>query len=73
MAYPRRWLVLTSVSLLTLANNILWISFASVNTVCAKYFGKSSSDVDFLSTVSFLTGIPFCLASTYIIDKYGLK
>ena len=71
--YPRRWLVLISVTLLTLSNNILWISFASVNVVSARYFQTSSENVDFFTTISFIIGIPFSLLSTYIVDKLGLK
>ena len=70
---PERWGVLSSVALLTIANNILWISYAAVNTASAAYYEKTSADIDLLTTVSFIIGIPFCLASTYVVDKKGIK
>ena len=71
--YFRRWIVLICVVLLTIANNALWISFASVNSKAAEYFGKTSTEIDLLSTVSFIVGIPFCLISTWVVDRLGLR
>ena len=72
-AYGQRWVVLVCVVLLTIANNALWISFATVNSKAAEYFDKTSSEIDLLSTISFVVGIPFCLLSTWIVDRLGLR
>jgi hypothetical protein len=70
--YHRRWFVLIAVLLVTLANNILWISYASVNSYASVYYGKEPSQIDLFTTISFLIGIPVCLASTWIVDRMGL-
>ncbi len=71
--YRSRWGILWSTALMSVANNILWISFASVNTQSADYYEKSGADIDFMTTISFIVGIPVCAATTYTVNKYGLK
>ena len=62
-----------SVFFLNIANNALWISYSSVADLTAAYYEKEISDVDLLSSIGFFVGIPFCLASTWIVDRLGLK
>ena len=71
--YKSKWGVLIAVFLLNLANNALWISFSSVSDTSAVYYGKSFGDIDMLGTIGFLVGAPMCLASTWIVDKLGLR
>ena len=71
--YPSRWGVLATVFCLNLANNALWISFSSIATTAAEYYGNSVSDVDWLGTIGFIVGIPMCLISTWIVDRFGLR
>jgi hypothetical protein len=72
--YPQRWLVLLTVTLLTLSNNALWISYAAVAPVAAEYFDKDvNTEIDLLSTVSFYVGIPMCLVATYVVDALGFR
>ncbi len=73
VAYRSRWLVLLAVYSITVSSNILWISFATVNTVAAGYFNKSPAAVDMLTTISFVIGMPMCILSTYLVKKWGLK
>ena len=72
-AYPSRWGVLATVFCLNLANNALWISFSSIATTAAEYYEKSVDDVDWLGTIGFIVGIPMCLISTWIVDRFGLR
>ena len=71
--YFARWGVLLTVFCLNLANNALWISYSSVATISAEYYEKSIDDVDLLSSIGFFVGIPFCFASTFIVDRLGLR
>ncbi len=71
--YPTRWGVLLTVFFLNLANNALWISYSSVATTSAEYYGKEIDDIDLLSSIGFFVGIPTCLASTWIVDSRGLR
>ena len=67
-------MVLLTVTLLTLANNALWISYAAVANVAADYFQKDvNTDIDLLSTISFYVGIPMCLIATYVVDAFGFR
>lgn len=71
--YPSRWGMLMTVFCLNLANNALWISYSSVATISAEYYKKDVGAIDLLSSIGFFVGIPTCLASTWIVDKLGLK
>ena len=71
--YTSRWGVLISVFLLNLANNALWISFSSVSDKSAIYYGKDFEAIDWLGTIGFIVGIPMCLASTWIVERFGLR
>ena len=71
--YTARWGVLLTVVLLNISNNALWISFSSVTDVAAQYYGKEVDDIDWLGTIGFLMGMPVCLASTMIVDRFGLR
>ena len=58
---------------MNISNNALWISYSAVADSTAKYYEKEIADVDLLSSIGFFVGIPFCLASTWIVDKLGLR
>jgi hypothetical protein len=46
--YWKRWLVLAIFSVNTLANAILWISFASISDFTSSYFGITTTQVNAL-------------------------
>ena len=71
--YTARWGVLLTVFLLNISNNALWISFSAVADKSAEYYGKTLNDIDWLGTIGFLAGMPVCLASTWGVDKLGLR
>ena len=54
--YNSRWVVLTTVFLLNLANNALWISFSSVSDKSAQYYDKQFEAIDWLGTIGFIVG-----------------
>ena len=66
--YRRRWFVLTTVALLNISTNALWMSYPSVANVISEYFNKSINAVDLLGTISLYVGIPCCLLVTFIYD-----
>ena len=72
-SYKARWLVLIVVVLLTVANNILWISYAAVSSTASEYYQVDITKIDWLTIITFIIGIPFCLASTWIVDRLGLR
>ena len=73
VSYPSRWGVLLTVSLLNLSINTLLLSFSSVATAAAVYFGRSPSEVGLLTGVGFAVSMPVCLVSTWFSDKFGLR
>ena len=66
--YKRRWFVLTTVALLNISTNALWMSYPSVTNIVSEYFDKSINAVDLLGTISLYVGIPCCLLVTFIYD-----
>ena len=66
--YKRRWFVLSTVALLNISTNALWMSYPSVTNIVSEYFEKSINAVDLLGTISLYVGIPCCLLVTFIYD-----
>lgn len=73
IVYKRRWFVLATVAMLNVSLNILWISFSSVASSVAYYYQVAPSDVNLLSAIGFLVGLPVCLLSTWMVDRFGLR
>jgi FLVCR family MFS transporter 7 len=72
-AYPIRWVVLLFYGLLTIANAILWITFATIADISATYFSVDSTRINMLSIVYMITYPPGYILATWIFDKYGLR
>ena len=73
VTYGSRWAVLATVALLNLAINTLLLSFSSVSTAAAVYFGRDPEQMSLLTGVGFLVSTPICLVSTWFSDKFGLR
>ena len=71
--YPQRWWLLYTVIFLNIANYAHWVAFPSVAKIAAKYYKQSEERLDYIPTISYAFGVPFCLVSTYIVEEYGLK
>ncbi len=70
--YKRRWLILAVYSLISMANEVIWISLSSINNIVKVYYGVSSLAVNWLSMIYLAMFI--CVAFTsYILDNYGLR
>lgn len=71
--YRSRWVLLTAVTLLNLANYSHWIAFAAVAKQAAEYYKVSGPEVDLIPTISYGLCIPFCLVAVYIVERRGLR
>ena len=71
--YPSRWGVFLTVFLFQMTNDCLNISLPIVATNAAEYYEVDVKDIDALAAVYFYTGIPSCLALTWIIDHFGMR
>ncbi|XP_072108249.1 solute carrier family 49 member A3-like isoform X1 [Mobula birostris] len=71
--YRRRWLILFATCALSCSNAMCWLTFAPVADQTARYFHISMDQVNWLSMVYLVVGIPFGFGSTWILDTLGLK
>jgi MFS family permease len=52
---------------------ILWISFAPVNSLAQAFYGVDKLSIDLLALSFMIVYIPITFLSAWIIDKYGFK
>ncbi|KAM4855001.1 solute carrier family 49 member A3 [Thomomys bottae] len=72
-AYPRRWVFLLVISLLSCSNAMLWLSFAPVADTIAKHFSLSMEQINWLSLIYLVVSIPFGIAAIWVLDSMGLR
>ena len=70
--YRKRWAVLAVFSLISMTNEVIWISLSSITSIVQEYYRVDSIAVNWLSLIYMLLYI-FVVASSFILDKYGLK
>eukprot|EP00794_Sanderia_malayensis_P009022 gene9022-9986_t len=71
--YKRRWLILTVFSLISMSNEVIWISLSAINSITTKYFQVTAIAVDWLSMIYLLMFALVSALTTYLLDKCGLK
>ncbi|XP_004715183.1 solute carrier family 49 member A3 [Echinops telfairi] len=71
--YRRRWIFLLVLSLLSLSNATLWLSFAPVADTVAKRFSLSIGQVNWLSLVYLVASVPFGVMAIWFLDSIGLR
>ncbi len=70
--YKRRWLILAVFSLVSMTNEVIWISLSSITSIVKVYYGVDSLAVNWLSIIFMLLFV-FVLISSYTLDRHGLK
>eukprot|EP00112_Aurelia_sp_Birch-Aquarium-sp1_P011234 Seg2363.3 transcript_id=Seg2363.3/GoldUCD/mRNA.D3Y31 product="Feline leukemia virus subgroup C receptor-related protein 2" protein_id=Seg2363.3/GoldUCD/D3Y31 len=70
--YKRRWVILAVFSMISMMNQAIWISLSSVTIIVQEYYNVHSIAINWLAMLYMLLYI-FVLASSFILDKYGLK
>ncbi len=68
--YTRRWVVLGTFSLVTLANSLVWISYSTIETALAPLWGGADA-VNSLSTIFMWVYIPGVWIGLYLTDRYS--
>lgn len=58
---------------LNVSNALIWLSFAPVADLTAKYYNKSPDDINWLSIVYLLSYLLFGLVAVWILDVLGLR
>ena len=70
--YRRRWLILAVFSLVSMTNEVIWISLSSVTSIVQQYYGVDSISINWLSLIYMILYV-FVIISSFILDKYGLR
>lgn len=71
--YPYRWVVLGVFMFINLTIQILWISFAPITGVAAKFYGVTDLEIGLLAMTFMLAFIPLSLPVSWSIDTYGFR
>ena len=71
--YGYRWVVLILFGLVTLINQIIWITFAAVTPKAMVFYGQSKNAIFWLSLVFMLVYIPMNIPAAMALDRFGLK
>jgi cyanate permease len=71
--YGYRWVVLLAFMFVIAANQILWITFASITGSAASYYGVSDLSIGLLSMSFMIVYIFVSLPASWVIDTYGLR
>lgn len=71
--YKIRWLVLAIFVLYSASNAMQWIQYSIITDVIVKYYGVTTTAVDWTSMIYMVLYIPFIFPGSYILDKLGLR
>lgn len=71
--YGYRWAVLGAFMLVILCNQILWITFASITSSAASYYGVSDLSIGLLSMSFMVVYIVVSVPASWVIDTYGIR
>ena len=70
--YRMRWAILAVFSLISMTNEVIWISLSSVTSIVQQYYRVSSIAINWLSLIYMVLYV-FVVLSSFILDKYGLR
>ncbi|KAF5296872.1 hypothetical protein FQA39_LY12390 [Lamprigera yunnana] len=71
--YKYRWVVLIIFVFYSASNAMQWIQYSIVADVVEKFYGVSSTFVDWTSMIYMVLYIPFIFPGSYMLDKLGLR
>ena len=71
--YKWRWVVLGLFSLISMSNEVIWISLSSITSIVKVYYRVDLIAVNWLSMIFGLFFVAFIIPASYLLDKYGLK
>jgi len=69
----RRWVLLFVFVFNSVVNNLVWLTFAPITALADDYYSKSDFEVNLVSLIFLLIGVIFCMPSSWLMDKKGLK
>ncbi len=71
--YPYRWVVLAVFAFINLTIQTLWISYAPVTGLAAKFYGVTDLQIGFFSMAFMFAFIPLSIPVSWVIDTYGFR
>jgi MFS family permease len=71
--YPYRWVVLAAFMFINLTIQILWISYAPITGLAAKFYGVSDLQIGLLAMIFMMAFIPLSIPVSWAIDTYGFR
>lgn len=69
--YGYRWVVLGVFMFINLTIQILWIAYAPITGVAAKFYGVGDLQIGFLSMLFMIAFVPLAIPVSWAIDSYG--
>mmetsp|Transcript_11244 Transcript_11244/g.17953 ORF Transcript_11244/g.17953 Transcript_11244/m.17953 type:complete len:308 (-) Transcript_11244:13-936(-) len=71
--YSSRWIALAVYALGSLANAMIWISFAPIATVVSHTYSVNNTAVNMLSVIFMILYIPGTYLASYLFKRFGLR
>lgn len=71
--YPYRWVVLAVFAFINLTIQTLWISYAPITGLAAKFYGVTDLQIGFFSMAFMFAFIPLSIPVSWVIDTYGFR
>lgn len=71
--YKIRWLILAIFVMFSASNAMQWIQYSIITDIIVKYYGVSTTWVDWTSMIYMILYIPFIFPGSYLLEKLGLR
>jgi len=71
--YPYRWVILAVFMFINLTIQVLWIAYAPITGVAARYYGVSDLQIGLLAMTFMMAFIPLSIPVSWAIDTYGFR
>lgn len=71
--YPYRWVILAVFMLVNIAIQMLWITYAPINGIAAKFYGVSDLKIGLFSMTFMIAFIPLSIPVSWAIDTFGYR
>ncbi len=71
--YGYRWVVLAVFMAANFAVQVLWISYAPITGLAARFYGVRDLDIGMLAMVFMIVFIPLSIPVSWAIDKFGIR
>ena len=71
--YGYRWVVLGVFMFINLTIQMLWITYAPITGLAAKFYGVTDLQIGFLAMTFMIAFIPLSIPVSWVIDTYGFR